>query len=62
MLDAYIIEEIKKQEEERRRRSESARPRLQIEIPPAEDDRAPPEDHPEQDPPEGESAVIHIDL
>lgn len=58
MLDAYIIEEIKKQDEERRRRSESARPRLQIEFPPAEDAETPPE----KDTPEGESAVIHIDL
>ena len=33
MLDAYIIEEIKKRDDERRREDESARPRLHIEIP-----------------------------
>lgn len=32
VLDAYIIEEIKRQEDERRQR-EHARPRLRIEIP-----------------------------
>ena len=57
VLDAYIIEEIKKQEDERRRRNEEARPRLHIEIPSAEDE-VPQE---EEDSPSG-GAVIHIDL
>lgn len=33
MLDAYIIEEIKKREIERRRREEESRPSLEIEVP-----------------------------
>ena len=58
VLDAYIIEEIKKQEEERRRRDETGRPRLRIEIP----DEAPehePEDKEEEEEPRG---PIRIDL
>ncbi len=33
VLDAYIIEEIKKREEARRREDDASRPRLHIEIP-----------------------------
>ena len=38
MLDAYIIDDIKRREEERRRTEEANRPRLHIEVPePAEE-------------------------
>jgi hypothetical protein len=50
MLDAYIIDQIKKREEERRRREEEGRPVVQIPLPtpstekekPANDDDAEP--------------------
>ena len=58
MLDAYIIEEIKKQEEERLRRNEAARPRMHIEIP-SPGDEVPP-DGSEETPDEG--TAIRIDL
>lgn len=65
MLDAYIIEEIKKRDEDRRRREDAARPRLRIEVP---DPRSPIRreehegEHPEnEDGPDGE-APIRIDL
>ena len=61
MLDAYIIEEIKRQEEERRRR-DSDRPRLHIEIPrpPLE---APVVDRDDEDEPEeSDDGIIRIDL
>lgn len=41
MLDAYIIEEIRKREDERRRREEADRPRLRIEVPRRSPDRRP---------------------
>ncbi len=59
VLDAYIIEEIKKQEDERRRRNETARPRLHIEIPSAGDE--PPAEE-EEAPTDDEGTAIHIDL
>lgn len=40
MLDAYIIEELKRQEEARRRSQEDARPRLEYEAPRDPDDDA----------------------
>ncbi len=52
VLDAYIIEEIRK--EERRRRERSERPRLQIEIPKYPDD-------PNQDPELDEDAENESD-
>ena len=58
VLDAYIIEEIKKQEDERRRREGQARPRLHIEIPSA-DEEAPQE---EEAPVGDDNAVIRIDI
>lgn len=68
MLDAYIIEEIKKREEARRIRDDADRPRLHIEIPgwprPDTDVERPEdpttEDHHEDDEPAPD--VIHIDL
>ena len=42
VLDAYIIEEIKRQEEERRKKEEAERPRVYIEEPP------PVEKHPDE--------------
>ncbi len=63
MLDAYIIEEIKR--EEQRRRDEAARPRLRIEVPretpprePADDDDRPDEDDEEEDGP----TIVKISL
>ena len=44
MLDAYIIDEIRRTEEERRRREESARPRLRIELPEGNDENTPKDD------------------
>lgn len=44
MLDAYIIEEIRKRDDERRRREEADRPRLRIEVPRRSPDRKPTED------------------
>lgn len=67
MLDAYIIEEIKRQEEERRQRDE-ARPRLRIEIPRPQsdrDDRRAPDDEQDDAPAEerdNRDGVIRIDL
>ena len=62
MLDAYIIEEIKKREDERLRREELNRPRLHIEI---DDPRMPPdsrnneeEDHDSEE----EDGAVRIDL
>jgi hypothetical protein len=50
VLDAYIIEEIKKRDEERRRREDASRPRLQIEIDERRRPNRPPErDHRERD-------------
>jgi hypothetical protein len=52
VLDAYIIEEIKKREEQKRRDDEARRPRLQIEIDPRrrEQDHVPEERDKERDP------------
>lgn len=61
MLDAYIIEEIKRQEEERRRREDAARPRLRIEIP-DRTRREEPTETPEEQPPPEEDGIIRIDL
>jgi len=68
VLDAYIIEEIKRQEEERRRRDEG-RPRLHIEIPrnvPPPRERGEGEEHePDDDEDHDEhedDGVIRIDL
>jgi hypothetical protein len=41
MLDAYIIEEIKRREEEKRRREESQRPALEIPLYPPDADSNP---------------------
>ncbi len=55
MLDAFIIEEIKRREQERERRRDSERPVVQIPVP--ESDRAPQQSE-EEKPPRG---VIIID-
>lgn len=70
MLDAYIIEEIKKREEERRRKDDAARPRLRIEVPerpprPIRRDRDPEHDDEhdrDRDRDEREPGVVRIDL
>lgn len=70
MLDAYIIEEIKKRDQDRRRQEDASRPRLEIEIdprrPPPRDDRKRPDDgEPEEEPREDEddeSDAIRIHL
>ena len=63
MLDAYIIEEIKRQEEERRRKEDAARPRLRIEIPqPRREDVTEPADGERDERPEDDSGIIRIDL
>jgi hypothetical protein len=43
MLDAYIIEEIKRRDEDRRRREEERRPRLELPLPiyPPDEDQRP---------------------
>ncbi len=61
VLDAYIIEEIKRQEEERRRKEEAQRPRLRI------DRQEEPENWPEtpvseSDEEEEDSGMIRIGL
>ncbi len=56
MLDAFIIEEIKRREQERQRRQDSERPSIQIPLP--EPDRAPQQSE-EEKPQRG---VIIIDL
>lgn len=58
MLDAYIIEEIKRREAERRRQEEADRPRVHIEV-----DRG--EDRPQAEPSneeETDEAPIQIDM
>lgn len=70
VLDAYIIQEIKKREDERRKNEEASRPRLHIDIPGwpdrgtdrsvPEDPRTPRSDDEEDDHPS--SDVIRIDL
>ena len=65
VLDAYIIEEIKRQEDRRRRDEEEGRPRLRIEIPSKRADiEAPDEDVDEDDPDSGQEreddGVVHI--
>ncbi len=60
VLDAYIIEEIKKQEEERRR-DEAARPRLRIEIPHEAPEHESPETKDEEEE-EQQRGPIRIDL
>jgi hypothetical protein len=71
VLDAYIIEEIKKREEERRRREEAARPRLRIEVPerpmpPRPDAERDPDGErdpdEEEDEDEKERGIVRIDL
>ena len=59
VLDAYIIEEIKKREEERRRREEAARPRLRIEVPerPPRRDESESDKDEEQDPDDHEPSI-----
>ena len=60
MLDAYIIDEIRKEQE--RRREQDQRPRLHIEPPTGVNDRRPPKDSEESED-EGESnGIIRIDL
>lgn len=64
MLDAYIIEEIKRQEEERRR-NETSRPRLHIEIPrpvPSNEDDPPADEDDHDDEEDVGGTVIRIDL
>ncbi len=62
VLDAYIIEEIKRQEAERRQREQS-RPRLRIEIPrPMIDDRDRDRRPSERDEEDERDAVIRIEL
>ncbi len=39
VLDAYIIDDIKRREEERRRSEDANRPRLHIEVPPESEER-----------------------
>ena len=61
MLDAYIIDDIKKREDERRRQEELNRPRLHIEIddPRQESPHYPEEDDNDSD---NEEGVVRIDL
>ena len=61
MLDAYIINDIKRREEERRRQEDLNRPRLHIEI---DDPRRRDEEsrRDEYDEPEEEDAIIKIDF
>jgi hypothetical protein len=61
VLDAYIIEEIKRQEEERRRRSDAARPRVTIEIP-GHERPAPREPGPVEGEDDEDAPVIRIEL
>ena len=58
MLDAYIIDDIKRRDEERRRRDEAARPRMRIEI----DDRPPLEEPDVHDEDTESDDVIQIPL
>jgi hypothetical protein len=58
MLDAYIIDQIKRQEEERRR-EEQHRPVIQIPLTPPISEKKPEESDSEEDQPRG---VIIIDL
>ena len=60
MLDAYIIDDIKKRDDERRRREELNRPRLHIEI----DDprRNLPEYRDEDSEESDDDGVVRIDL
>ena len=61
MLDAYIINDIKRREEERRRQEDLNRPRLHIEIDdPRRRDEGSRRD--EYDEPEEEDAIIKIDF
>jgi hypothetical protein len=65
VLDAYIIDEIKKREEERRRKEEAARPRLRIEVPQAPPTKDREDVNPEEDDGEEkdeEPGVVRIDL
>ena len=63
MLDAYIIDDIKKRDEERRRREELNRPRLHIEI---DDPRSPDHEHPHDEDDDHDSedddGTVRIDL
>lgn len=65
VLDAYIIEEIKRREEERRRHDER-RPRLEIEIPRPHPKNDEPRDEDAGDEDDGDAeeggVVIRIDL
>ena len=60
VLDAYIIEEIKRQEEARKRSEEEGRPRIRIDI----DREAPdPDDEDEAEPEDSEDGgVIRIEI
>ena len=61
MLDAYIIDDIKKREDERRRQEELNRPRLHIEI---DDPRQNSPEYPngENDDSDNEEGIVRIDL
>ncbi|MEE2902125.1 MAG: hypothetical protein VYC39_07325 [Myxococcota bacterium] len=61
MLDAYIIDDIRKREEERRRQEDLDRPRLHIEIdePRRREEEIRRDDFEE---PEEEEGIIRIDL
>ena len=61
VLDAYIIDEIKRQDEERRRR-EDERPRLRIEIPEPAEAPPPTEERPDEGDEDSDDPVIRIDL
>ncbi len=56
MLDAFIIEEIKRREEERQRRQDDNRPRQELPIP----QRPPRRDEPDE--PESDRGVVIIDF
>jgi len=58
MLDAYIIEEIKRREEERRRREDSQRPVLEIPLYPPDADSNPANKQDDEAP---ERGVVIID-
>jgi hypothetical protein len=67
VLDAYIIEDIKRREEERRRREDAERPRLRIEIddrprrrPPDPSDARSPDREPDEETPSDDDGVVRI--
>lgn len=62
MLDAYIIEEIKRQEEERRKKEDAVRPRLHIELPRTEPPKESETEADNDEEPTEDDAVLEINL